>query len=119
MATTPRSPSPLTLRESAATYAVDTGPSGARAVKLFRNGANQAVRIPKEFELPGVDAVIYRDGDKLIIEPAQRRPAKGTAAALALALEEMAKLGPCEDEFPDVDDGLLPLDDIDFGSETP
>jgi antitoxin VapB len=103
--------------ETIATYAVDTG---ARAVKLFRNGANQAVRIPKEFELPGVDAIIHREGNKLIIEPAPQKPAKGTAAALMAALDEMAKLGPCEDEFPDIgDEGLLPLDDIDFGQDTP
>jgi antitoxin VapB len=78
------------------------------------------VRIPKEFELPGVDALIHREGNKLIIEPAIQKPAKGTAAALLAALDEMAKLGPCEDEFPDIgDEGLLPLDDIDFSKNTP
>ena len=41
-----------------------------RPIKLFRNGRNQAVRIPREFELPGEDAVIRREGDKLIIEAA-------------------------------------------------
>ena len=103
--------------ETIAPYAVDTG---ARAVKLFRNGANQAVRIPKEFELPGVDAIIHREGDKLIIEPVKPKYEKGSAAALLAALDELAKLGPCEDEFPDVgDEGLLPLDDIGFGSDTP
>lgn len=88
--------------------------AGTRAVKLFRNGANQAVRIPKEFELPGVDALIHREGDKLIIEPAPSRPKKGTVAALMLALEEIRALGPCTDEeaLPDVDEGLLPADDI-------
>ncbi len=100
--------------ETIAPYAIETG---ARAVKLFRNGANQAVRIPKEFELPGVDAFIHREGSRLIIEPAHQKPAKGTAAALALALDEMAKLGPIEEEFPDVDAGLLPLDHIDFGPD--
>lgn len=44
----------------------------ARPVKLFRNGRNQAVRIPREFELPGEDAVIRREGDQLIIEPLRR-----------------------------------------------
>lgn len=100
--------------ESIAPYAVNTG---TRAVKLFRNGANQALRIPKEFELPGVDALIYREGDKLIIEPVKPRFEKGSAAALLAALDEIAKLGPCTDEFPDVDEGLLPLDDIDLGSD--
>jgi len=34
-----------------------------RKVKLFKNGRNQAVRIPREFELPGEDAIMRRDGD--------------------------------------------------------
>ena len=42
-----------------------------RHVKLFRNGRNQAVRIPVEFELPGDKAIIHRDGDRLVIEPAR------------------------------------------------
>ncbi len=43
-----------------------------RHVKIFRNGRNQAVRIPRELELPGNDAVIYREGTRLVIEPMQR-----------------------------------------------
>ena len=39
-----------------------------RHVKLFRNGRNQAVRIPREFELPGKDAIMRKEGGKLIIE---------------------------------------------------
>ncbi len=39
-----------------------------RQVKLFKNGRNQAVRIPREFELPGDDAIMRKDGNKLIIE---------------------------------------------------
>ena len=103
--------------EKIATYAADTG---ARAVKLFRNGANQAVRIPKEFELPGTDALMRREGNRIILELVPDRPKKGTLAALAFALDEIAKLGPCEDAFPDIgDEGLLPLDDIDFGDDAP
>ena len=95
-------------------------PPRSRAVKLFRNGANQAVRIPKEFELPGTDALIHREGNRLILEAVPDKPKKGTVAALMLALDEIAKQGPCEDEFPDIgDEGLLPLDDIDFGSDAP
>ena len=39
-------------------------------------------------------------------------PEPGTPAAMLLCLEELRKLGPIDDEFPDVDEGLLPLDDI-------
>lgn len=82
-----------------------------RPVRLFRNGANQAVRIPKEFELPGKDALIHREGNKLIIEPVQPKLVKGSAAALLAVLSTME---PIDEEFPDVDEGLLPLDDIDL-----
>jgi antitoxin VapB len=98
--------------ESIAPYAIDTG---ARVVKLFRNGANQAVRIPKEFELPGTQALMHREGNRLILELVPDRPKKGTAAALLAALESMKDWEPITEEFPDVDAGLLPLDDIDFG----
>jgi antitoxin VapB len=97
-------------------YPVET-PDGAkeRHVRLFRNGANQAVRIPKEFELPGKEATMRREGNRLIIELIEPKHPKGSAAALMAALNELAKLGPIDEEFPDVDAGLLPLDDIDLG----
>jgi antitoxin VapB len=44
-----------------------------RRVKLFRNGRNQAVRIPREFELPGEAAIMRKVGEKLIIEPKPRK----------------------------------------------
>lgn len=61
----------------------------ARTVRLFRNGRNQAVRIPREFELPGTEAVMRREGDRLVIESAA---AKGGPNARLLAL--LATLGP-------------------------
>jgi antitoxin VapB len=73
-----------------------------RHVRLFRNGRNQAVRIPREFELPGEDAVMRKEGDKLIIEPAPRK------SLLAL----LATLKPIEDEFGEIED--LPPDPVDF-----
>ncbi|HUB48063.1 MAG TPA: AbrB/MazE/SpoVT family DNA-binding domain-containing protein [Acetobacteraceae bacterium] len=54
-------------------------PPAPRHVRLFRNNRNQAIRIPKEFELPGTEAIISRDGNRLIIEPVRR---KGLAALL-------------------------------------
>jgi antitoxin VapB len=63
-----------------------------RHVKLFRNGRNQAVRIPREFELPGKDAIMRKEGDRLVIEPA---PPKSLLAVLAT-------LEPLEDDFPTI-----------------
>lgn len=83
-----------------------------RTVSLFRNGSNQAVRIPKEFELPGKEVVMRQVGNTLVIEPVTPQYPKGSPQAFLQALDDIAKLGPCDDEFPDVDAGLLPLDDI-------
>jgi len=51
-----------------------------RHVRLFKNGRNQALRIPREFELPGEDAIIRKEGQRLIIELA---PPKSLLAVLA------------------------------------
>ena len=69
-------------------------PTQERHVKLFRNGQNQAVRIPREFELPGTDAVIRKDGERLILEPAPPR----SLLALLDTLDEL------EEEFPEIND---------------
>jgi len=74
--------------------------SAERHVKLFRNGRNQAVRIPREFELPGEDAVMRKEGDRLIIEPRERRRTIGEVLDW---LAEQPPLGP-EDRFPEIDD---------------
>ena len=92
--------------ETIAPYPADLG---ARAEKIFRNGANQAVRIPKEFELPGTDAVMHREGNRLILELALDEPERDTAAALAAALISMKDWSVVEDLFPDPDEDLVPL----------
>jgi antitoxin VapB len=40
-----------------------------RRVKLFKNGRNQTIRIPREFALPGKEAVMRKEGTRLVIEP--------------------------------------------------
>lgn len=75
-----------------------------RHVKLFRNGRNQAVRIPREFELDAQEVVIRREGDRLVIEPVR---GKGLLATLA-------NLSPLDVDFPDVDSDLLALDDVEL-----
>ncbi len=73
-----------------------------RHVKLFRNGRNKAVRIPREFEFPGDDAIMRKEGDKIIIEPAPKQS----------LLELLETLEPIEEEFPEIGD--LPPDPVDF-----
>ena len=71
-----------------------------RHVKLFKNGRNQAVRIPREFELPGEDAIMRKEGDRLIIEPAQPK------SLLAL----LETLQPLDETFPPIPD--MPADPV-------
>ena len=65
-----------------------------RHVKLFKNGRNQAVRIPREFELPGEDAIMRKEGDKLIIEPAPR---------LNRSWHYLETLEPLDEDFPEIE----------------
>ena len=83
-----------------------------RHARLFRNGANQAVRIPKEFEFPPGEVTVKKIGNTLVLEPVAVKPVKGTLAGLVAALESMKDWPVVEEPFPDVDEGLLPLDDI-------
>ena len=86
--------------------------TSARPVRLFRNGVNQAVRIPREFELPGNEALMRKEGNTLVIELAPVVHPRGSPQAFLQLLDQLAQLGPCDDEFPDVDGGLVPPDDI-------
>jgi antitoxin VapB len=65
-----------------------------RIVRLFRNGRNQAVRIPREFELPGDAATIRREGRALILEPAAPRS----------LLDLLASWDPIDETFPEITD---------------
>ena len=65
-----------------------------RRVKLFKNGRNQAVRIPREFELPGNDAIMRKEGEKLIIEPALPQS----------LLQFLSTLKPLDEDFPPIGD---------------
>ena len=66
----------------------------ARHVRVFKNGRNRAVRIPREFEFPGDDAIMRKEGNKLIIEPVPPR------SLLAL----LATLKPLREDFPAITD---------------
>jgi antitoxin VapB len=68
-----------------------------RHVRLFRNGRNQAVRIPVEFELPGDEAIMRRDGACLIIEPVRKR---GLIALLKTMRPIGEKLSEIDDPVP-------------------
>ena len=73
-----------------------------RHVSLFRNGRNQAIRIPREFELEGTEAIIHKEGDKLIIEPIRKKSLRAL----------LASLPTLDENFPEIID--LPVDPEDI-----
>lgn len=83
-------------------YAVETQMPKQRRVKLFRNGRNQAVRIPVEFELPGNEAVMHRHGDRLVVEPVRKR-------GLIALLKTMK---PLDEDFPEIADPAPRREDV-------
>ena len=76
--------------------------SPERRVKVFRNGRNRAVRIPREFEFRGDEAIMRKEGDRLILEP----------APLTSLLSVLATLEPLQEEFPPITD--TPPDSVDL-----
>ena len=46
----------------------------SRSVRIFRNGRSQAIRIPREFALPGNEATISRDRKGRLIVEAAKKP---------------------------------------------
>jgi antitoxin VapB len=65
-----------------------------RHVRLFKNGRNQAVRIPREFELPGDEAILRKEGDRLVLEAVPPRR----------LLQVLAQLSPLDEMFPPIAD---------------
>lgn len=76
-----------------------TPPSPTRTARLFRNGRNQAIRIPVEFELPGSEVTIQKEGDRLIVTPTTLSEQEYND--ILDSLESFP-------DFPDVDDSDLP-----------
>ncbi|HYH44700.1 MAG TPA: AbrB/MazE/SpoVT family DNA-binding domain-containing protein [Thermoanaerobaculia bacterium] len=72
-----------------------------RVVRLFRNGRNQAIRIPRDLELPGSEALLRKEGDRLIVEPLPRTS----------LLELLSTWSPLDEELPEIDD-LEPIEDV-------
>lgn len=71
-----------------------------KRVSFFRNGRNQAVRIPHDFELPGKFGLMRKEGNRIVIDPEEQ------PLSLAVWLATLTPLGP-DDQMPDIED-LLP-----------
>jgi antitoxin VapB len=73
-------------------------------IKLIQTGNTQTLTIPQELTLSTTEVIIREDNGKLIIEPYKKKS----------LLETFSTLDDIEEDFPDIDEGLLPLDDIEL-----
>ncbi|NJR62621.1 MAG: AbrB/MazE/SpoVT family DNA-binding domain-containing protein [Cyanobacteria bacterium CRU_2_1] len=74
----------------------------SRHVSLLTSGQDQVLTIPHEFALSGTEVLLRKEGHRLIIEPIP----PSSLLSLLTTLQDIT------DNFPDIDKGLLPLDDI-------
>jgi antitoxin VapB len=73
-------------------------------VSLSTNGQEQILTIPQELALPVTEVVIRKEGNRLIVEPI-------TPSSL---LSLLTSLPDIEEDFPELDEKLLPLNDIEL-----
>jgi antitoxin VapB len=77
--------------------------------KIFMHGRSQAVRLPKEFRLPGKEVRVSRVGHKVILEPLEEAPfnvAAWRAKLVAAGAREFLPAGLPEDEPSAGDDDI-------------
>jgi antitoxin VapB len=68
-----------------------------RTARLFRNGANQAVRLPRGLEIDADEVLIHREGNRIVLTPKPRSWDDYFAGGRRLA-----------DDFPDTIDDAPP-----------
>ncbi len=79
--------------------------------KIFMHGRSQAVRLPKEFRMPGKEVRVSKVGDKVILEPLERTPFD--IDAWRARLDALGAKDFLPEGAPD-DPPLGPEDDISF-----
>lgn len=73
-------------------------------VKLIRNGDTQSLILPQGFIFSSTEFTLRQEENRLILEPIQKKS----------LLELLSSLDDLDEEFPDIEEGLLPLDNIDL-----
>lgn len=88
--------------------------TGELRAKLFANGRSQAVRLPKEFRLPGSEVRISREGNRVILEPIEDVPldANGWPIGFWKHIHELTRDLPDDWVLPDdpVPPPITPMD---------
>jgi antitoxin VapB len=68
---------------------------------LFANGRSQAVRLPKEFRMPGSEVLVRRDGDRIILEPVREEAVDANGWPIGFFARLRADAVRCE--VPDIE----------------
>jgi len=76
-----------------------------RHVRIFKNGRNRAVRIPVEFDFPGDEVIMRREGDKITLEPVKKKQES--------LIEWLRRQEPIDEDF-DFDLREPPARDVDL-----
>jgi antitoxin VapB len=63
--------------------------TGKATAKLFMHGRSQAVRLPKEFRLPGQEVSVRRLGRALILEPIEDGPDRDRIRAVFAEIDRL------------------------------
>ncbi|WP_017661858.1 hypothetical protein [Baaleninema simplex] len=74
----------------------------SRHLSLSSNGQEQVLTIPPDLSLSSTEVLVRKVGDRLIVEPIPR----DSLLSLLKTLPELTET------WPDIDEGLLPLDNI-------
>jgi antitoxin VapB len=77
--------------------------------KLFMHGRSQAVRLPKEFRMPGTEVEVFRQGEDVVLRPMKRKVIDWPEL-----WAKLDALGPDLDPPIGRDEGLLPPRDIEI-----
>ena len=77
-----------------------------KTAKLFTHGRSQAVRLPKEFRMPGKEVRVSRVGHRVILEPIARSPAD--VAAVFGEIDRLLAGEPFPDVQPADDPPVVP-----------
>ena len=77
--------------------------------KIFMHGRSQAVRLPKEFRLPGQEVEVFRQGDDVVLRPLKRKEINWPEF-----WAKLDALGPDLDPPIDRYEGLLAPRDVDL-----
>lgn len=63
----------ISRADQAVAAATAAATSERKTARLFTNGASQAVRLPKEFRMSGTEVRIWKEGNRVVMEPIDSR----------------------------------------------